>query len=71
MAEIKKITVENTDGTIEVISKGLVANYSDGEDNTVTFNMVGIGGKDLYAIVMSMVSLGEQMGFFGDKEVSR
>lgn len=65
---VKRITVEYESGETRTIEKGLLARYKDddGETATVTFDMVGVAGKDLLMVVMSMVQLGERLGFFKD-----
>jgi len=62
----KNITITYDDGTTEVIENGLVARFieRDGGAVTASFDMVSIGGKDLYMVVMAMLQLGDKMGFF-------
>lgn len=63
---VRKIMVEYEDGSISTIEKGLLARYDEdgGETATVTFEMVGMAGKDLLMVVFSMMQLGERLGFF-------
>lgn len=68
--EIKSFTVEYEDGKQRTFEKGFMVEIKEnegGEDATVTFNMCGIGGQDLYLIISSVIQFGNQIGFF-DKD---
>ena len=58
---VKSIILTYEDGSTEIVYKGLVANYIG---DTVTFNMVGMGGMDLAMIVESVLELGDRLGLF-------
>lgn len=67
--DITKIVIHYNDGTEEVISKGFVANIDDlpeGADGEAVANikMVGMGGRDLYLLVESVLLLADKFGFF-------
>ncbi len=63
--DIEKIKIEYTDGTEVAFKKGFVAEIVEGnEDATVTFHMAGMGGKDLFMLVESVVQLGDRLGMF-------
>lgn len=70
-ANIKRIIIERDDGTTDEMTRGLVADFTecpaDG-DGTVSFDICGLGGKDLYNIVMCVVELGYNLGFFNDEK---
>lgn len=63
---VKNITLTYDDGSTEVIEKGLVARFIEHDRGgaTASFDLVSIGGKDLYMVVMAMLQLGDKMGFF-------
>lgn len=64
--EVKRIVLEYNDGSTEIIEKGLATRFIEHENGEVTasFDMVSIGGQDLYMVVMAMLELGNRMGFF-------
>ena len=69
--EIGKIVIHYTDGSTSEISKGFIANIEDSKTegkSTITFEMVGISGRDLVTVVEGVVQLGMRMGMFGDSE---
>lgn len=64
---IKGFTVEYEDGQNKSFEKGFMVEIKEnesGKDATVTFNMCGINGQDLYLIISSVIQLGNQIGFF-------
>lgn len=64
----KCIRIEYEDGQTQEISKGFVAQFTENEDDdtvTYTFDMVGMAGKDLEMLVLSVIDLGVKMGLFG------
>lgn len=65
----KRILVEFEDGSTKEITKGFVGSFTDGDSDTVTstFDLVGMSGKDLMMMVMSIIQLGDKLGLF--KEV--
>ncbi|QHI73802.1 hypothetical protein [Aminipila terrae] len=65
--DIKSFTVEYEDGEKKSFEKGFMVEIRENvgaEDATVTFNMCGIGGQDLYLIISSVIQFGNQIGFF-------
>ncbi len=66
---VKNITLTYEDGSTEVIEKGFVARFIEHEDGeaTASFDLVSMGGKDLYMIVSAMLQLGDKLGFFNEK----
>ena len=53
--------------------KNFVFNYTDGTSETngeatLSFEMVGVSGKDLTQIVLGCVELGARLGMFDKKE---
>lgn len=70
-ANVKRIIVEREDGTSEVITRGLIADYSetpDAEEGEVKFDLCGLTGRDIGMIVMTMLELGARLGMFGNTE---
>ena len=63
----KRIVIEYEDAPVREISKGFVAQFTENDDDTVTstFDMVGMSGKDLEMLVLSVIELGAKLGFFG------
>lgn len=61
--EVKTIVLELEDGTTETINRGFLASYDEqGEEGIVTFQMVGMSGRDLAMIVQSVIEFGFQSG---------
>lgn len=70
-ANVKRIIVEREDGTSEVITRGLIADYSeipDADEGEVKFDLCGLTGHDIGMIVMTMLELGARLGMFGNTE---
>lgn len=70
-ANVKRIILEREDGTTEVITRGLIADYSESSDNTegeVKFDLCGLAGRDIGMIIMSMLDLGARLGMFDNTE---
>ena len=68
-SNVKRIILEREDGTTDVITRGLFADYSecaDTDTGTVNFDICGLAGRDIGMIVMSMMDLGVRIGMFGD-----
>lgn len=66
-SNVKRIILEREDGTTEIITRGLIADYaecSDGETGEVHFDLCGLSGKEVGMVVMSMLQLGQQLGMF-------
>ncbi len=62
-SEVKNIILEYEDGSTETISRGFLANYDDqGEQGTVTFQMVGMSGRDMAMILRSVIEFAFQSG---------
>ncbi len=64
----KRIVIEYEDASTREISKGFVAQFTENEgDDTITstFDMVGMSGKDLEMMVLSVMELGMKLGLFG------
>lgn len=63
----KRILIEYEDAPAREVLKGFVAQFTENEDDTVTstFDMVGMSGKDLEILVLSVIELGAKLGFFG------
>ena len=69
--DIEKIVLHYTDGTIQTVDKGFIADLipnDDGETCEITFHMVHISGDDLKEMIMSVAELGLEMGLFGGNE---
>lgn len=72
-SNVKRIILEREDGTTDVITRGLIADYNEcaeTETGEVHFDLCGLSGKEVGMVVMSMLQLGQQLGMFdeGDKE---
>lgn len=68
---IKRITIEREDGTVDVLTRGLVADFreaGDDEEGVVNFDICGMSGKDLVPIINAMIQLGYQIGYLRDEE---
>ncbi len=64
----KRIVIEYEDAPTREISKGFVAQFTENEEDdtiTSTFDMVGMSGKDLEMMVLSIIQLGMKLGLFG------
>ena len=63
----RRISIEYEDAPTREISKGFVAQFTENDDDSVTaaFDMVGMGGKDLEMLVLSVIELGAKLGLFG------
>ena len=62
-SEVKTIVLKLEDGTTETINRGFLASYDEqGEKGIVTFQMVGMSGRDLAMIVQSVIKFGFQSG---------
>ncbi len=62
----KRIVIEYEDAPAREIPKGFVAQFTENDDTvTSTFDMVGMSGKDLEMLVLSVIELGAKLGFFG------
>ena len=69
--DIEKIKLQFEDGEETEIKKGFVAEIIEGEEAaTVTFHMVGMGGKYLTLLVSSVIQLGDWLGMFNGVEGS-
>lgn len=69
--DIEKIVLHYTDGTIQAVDKGFIADLipnDDGETCDITFRMVHISGDDLKEMIVSVAELGLEMGLFGGNE---
>lgn len=67
--DIEKIKMQFEGGEEAEIKKGFVAEIIEGEEAaTVTFHMVGMGGKDLTLLVTSVIQLGGRLGMFDGME---
>lgn len=66
-----KITITYDDGSTKELSKGVCWNLpitEDGEAAEVTAELVDCSGRDLVAIVMAAVQLGDRLGMFNDEQ---
>ena len=64
----KRIVIEYEGAPTREISKGFVAQFTENEEDdtfTSTFDMVGMSGKDLEMLVLSVMELGMKLGLFG------
>ena len=69
--DIEKIKLQFEDGEETEIKKGFVAEIIEGEEAaTVTFHMVGMGGKDLTLLASSVIQLGDRLGMYNGVEGS-
>ncbi len=67
--DIEKIKLQFEGGEETEIKKGFVAEIVEGEEAaTVTFHMVGMGGKDLTLLATSVIQLGDRLGMFNGME---
>lgn len=59
-----------TGGTSETVEKGFFCKIKDEPNGeaTLSFEMVGVSGKDLTQIVLGCVELGARLGMFDKKE---
>lgn len=68
-ADVKKIILEREDGTMDVITRGFVADYSrdaDADTGVAHFDICNLYGSDVGMIIASMLKLGAELGMFGD-----
>lgn len=66
---VKKITVENEDGSTREIKKGFLCTMApaeDGDGTTFSFDMVNISGRELKEIVFGVLAMGDKLGLFGE-----
>lgn len=66
-SNVKRIILEREDGTTDVITRGLIADYTEcAETDTgeVHFDLCGLSGKEVGMVVISMLQLGQQLGMF-------
>lgn len=66
-----KITITYDDGSTKEMSKGVCWDLpitEDGKEAEVVAELVGCSGRDLVAIVMSAIQLGERLGMFSDNQ---
>ena len=64
----KRIVIEYEGAPTREITKGFVAQFTENEEDdtiTSTFDMVGMSGKDLEMLVLSVMELGMKLGLFG------
>ncbi len=69
--DIEKIVLHYTDGTIQTVDKGFIADLipsDDGETCEITFHMVHISGNELSNMIEGVTELGLKMGMFGGNE---
>lgn len=60
---VKNIVLKHEDGTTETINRGFLASYDErAEEGIVTFQMVGMSGRDLAMIVQSVIEFGFRSG---------
>jgi hypothetical protein len=68
MKDIKNITVNYDNNESKTITKGLVIDFSDSDDeDDVCFSMCNIKGKDLYLIVTAVVALAQKLGMLDEE----
>lgn len=62
--EIKNFVFNYTDGTSETVEKGFFCKIKDepNGESTLSFEMVGVSGKDLTQIVLGCVTVGRTPG---------
>ncbi len=64
----KRIVIEYEGAPTRETSKGFVAQFTENEEDdtiTSTFDMVGMSGKGLEMLVLSVMELGMKLGLFG------
>lgn len=68
--EIENFVFNYTDGTSETVEKCFFCKIKDepNGESTLSFEMVGVSGKDLTQIVLGCVELGARLGMFDKKE---
>ena len=69
--DIDKIVLHYTDGTVEAVNKGFIADMIPSEDEEtceITFHMVHISGDELSNMIESVAGLGIKLGMFGENE---
>ena len=65
----KCIHIEYEDGTVDEVAKGFAARYSECDGKgTSTFDLVGMSGRDLKMLVLSVIELGVELGFFREED---
>lgn len=70
-ADVKRIIIEREDGSTDVITRGLIADYTEcveSKTGEVHFDICGMGGKEVGMVVMSMVQLGQQLGMLAESD---
>ena len=70
MKDIKNITVNYDNNESKTITKGLVIDFCelDNDEDNVCFSMCNIKGKDLYLIVNAVIALAEKLGMLDEEE---
>lgn len=70
MKDIKNITVNYDNNESKTITKGLVIDFSDSDDEDVNvrYSMCNINGEDLQLIVTSVVMLAQKLGMLDEEE---
>lgn len=70
MKDIKNITVNYNNNESETITKGLVIDFCeiDNDEDDVYFSMCNIKGKDLHLIVTAVVALAQELGMLDEEE---
>lgn len=71
--ELKKVTLEYSDGTAKDLDKCCVFHFSQvanaPDKLNITADMLSMTGRDLYHIVDAALHLGQRLGMFGSTEV--